>query len=214
MRQRGWLSNVVQIGVRPQSNADNVIASIEPVLPATTSWVDSSLPLLAARFQVDLHVRPGARPFVVAAVAEGGGSFTLIDPANGMSETYWTTPTPPAARGDFSSLLPSVVVLDFIQGCQPFGNNVVPSARLDPAAQSFITYNLPPPSMTFPQHAVGTSVWKRSLQPGGRFVGAGAFGDFFLIPCGTQKTGKTTFSLYVDGNVVASQEVTFQVVGR
>jgi uncharacterized protein (TIGR03437 family) len=214
LRQGSWLSNVVQIGVRPQSNADNIVASIEPVLPAATTPVYSSFPLLAARFQVDLHVHANAQPFVVAAVVEGGGSFTLIDPVNAMSERYWTTPTAAAAHGDFSSVLPSVMVMDFIQGCQPFPNGQVPLNQMDSATLNFITYNLPPPEMTFSQYAVGTSVSTASLQPGGRLITGGAFGDFFQIPCGSQKGGKTTFKLYVDGKVVASEDVSYQYAGR
>ena len=214
LRQGGWLSNVVQVGLGARLNAENVVASIEPVLPAATSPVYSSLPLLAARFQVELNVRPGAGPFVVAAVVEGGGSFTRIDPANGMSETYWTTPTASAAHGDFSSLLPSLVLMDFLQSCQPFANNQVPSARMDPIALNFITYNLPPPEMTFPLYAVGTSVWTRSLQAGRKFVMSGAFGDFLQIPCSARKTGNTTFAIYVDGRMVASQEVAYTIAGR
>jgi uncharacterized protein (TIGR03437 family) len=214
LRQGGWLSNVVQVGLRTQLNADHITASIEPVLPGPISPVYSSLPLLAARFQVELNVRAGAGAFVVAAVAEGGGSFTRIDPANGMSETYWTTPTAAAAHGDFSSMLPSVVVMDFIQGCQPFPNNQIPMTLMDPGALNFITYNLSPPDMTFPLYAAGTSVWTRGLQPGGKFIMSGAFGDFFQIPCGLRKTGKTTFAFYVDGRMVASQEVAYPIVGR
>ena len=214
LRQGGWLSNVVEVGVRPQSNADGIVASIEPVLPAANSPVYSSFPLLAARFQVELHVQAGAGPFVVAAVAEGGGSFTLVDPANGMAQTYWTTPTAAAAHGDFSPVLSTVNILDFIQGCQPFPNGQIPLSLMDNVTLTFITYNLPPPDLTFPQHAVGTSVSTRSIPSSGRFYTSGSFGDFFQIPCGSQKGGKTTFKLYVDGRVVASKDVAYQLAGR
>jgi len=61
---------------------------------------------------------------------------------------------------------------------------------------------------------VGTSVLTANLQPGGRLITGGAFGDFFQIPCGSQKGGKTTFKLYVDGKVVASKDVSYQIAGR
>lgn len=211
LRQRGWISNVVQVGVAQQTNVANVTGSIQAVLPSASSAVTWSLAFLGARFETSFDVLPGARTFLVAAVGEAGGWFARVDPANGMFSGYQTVPTLEANRGDFSKL-PSPVA-DFMSGCQPFPNNQIPSARLDPAFVSFVQW-LPPPDLVFQQYAVGTLEYNQPLFAGGRFSPSGSFGDFLQIPCGTLKSGKTTFTLYVDGKAVASQDVTYQIGGR
>ena len=213
LRQGGWLSNVVRIGLPAQSNADRVVASITPVTPTAAHPVWSSLPLLAAQYEVELYVRPGAKPFVVAAVAEGGGSFTRIDPANGMAETFITSPTDAARQGDFS-LWPWLMVMDFAAGCQPFPGNVIPVSQLDPAVMMLLSYDLAPPDMTFRLYPVGILTSTEGLQADGRFSINGVFGDFVQLACGSRKTGKTTFELFVDGRVVASEDVAYSIAGR
>lgn len=214
LRQRNWLSNIATIGVPERANAEQIVASIEPVLPGTNSVVGWSLPLFAASATVQLSLRSGARPFVVAAVAGSGGSFIRIDPANGTQENYWTAPTDQAGHGDFGSLLPATTVMDFAQGCQPFPANKIPASRLNPGESNYITYSLPPPLLSFPGLAAGSNEWVQRLAPGNSVYLYGHFGDFIQIPCGSQKTGKTTFGVYVDGKLVASQDVVHAIAGR
>ncbi len=214
LRQRGWLSNVVRIGRPPQANCDNVVGTIHPAAPTASSPVSYSFPILGATFEVELYVRPGARPFVVAAVAEGGGSFTRVDPANGVAETFATSPTRSSTNGDFSSLLPTQNIMDFTQSCTPFPGNVIPASRNNAGVPNELWYSVPPPDVKFPQYAVGITTPLRVLQSGGRLGMDGGFADYLQIPCGSRKTGKTLFELFVDGKVVASQEVTYQISGR
>jgi hypothetical protein len=212
LRQQGWLSNVVQIDVRAQNNSANVTATLTPVFPSADYRMASSFAFLAAKFQFELDVRSGAKSFLVAAVGEAGGSFTRIDPVNGMYKTYTTSPTGAAAKGDFS-VVPWPLI-DFSAGCQPFPGNIIPLAKLDPGYVQFVSYELTQPDVLFPQFAAGTSEYADGLAPGVRFSASGAFADFLRIPCGSLKNRKTTFTLYVDGKAVTSQDVTFPIAGR
>ena len=211
LRQHGWISNVTNVGLEERNNVTDVTATIEPVLPSSAGGVAWSLPLFAATANVKFTLRPGAQPFVIAAVAGAGGSFTRVDTANGMLEEYWTAPT---TLSDFSRLYATTTVMDFALGCQPFPNNMIPGARLDPTALNFVNYNLPPPRFPYPGFAAGSSVYPRGFDSGSSVYLNTQFGDFLQIPCGSQKTGKMTFAVYVDGKVVASKDIVYPIGGR
>lgn len=214
LRQRNWLSNIAAIGVAERANVEQIVANVEPDIPGAGSAIGWSMPLFAGSATVQLTLRSGARPFVVAAVAGSGGSFIRIDPANRTRENYRTAPTDAAGRGDFAGLLPATTVMDFAQGCQPFPANRIPASRLNPGESFYVTYNLPAPLVSFAGLAAGSDGWVQGLDPGNSVYLFGRFGDFIQLPCGSQKTGKTTFGVYVDGKLVASQDVVYAIAGR
>lgn len=214
LREYGWLSNITQVGISSGNNvAGVVIADIDQVFPARAY---SSFPFVGASFRLQVDVHPGASAFPVAMVGEAGGWFARVDPANGMWQSFFTTPSIASMQGDFSiGSSERPLLIDFGAGCIPFPNNVIAVSRLDPAERMFMNYTLSPPMVTLPGKPTGMLEQHGPYASGGAgLITTAAFGDFITLPCGSQKTRTTTFTIYVDGEAVAARDVTFPIAGR
>lgn len=211
LREHGWTSNIAQIGIEPGTNVEgNVTAGFDETFP---SLAFSSAPYYGGAFHVQFSVRAGARPFVVAVVGDAGGWFTRVDTANGMWHTLATSASVPTIYGDFSQF--GAPLMDFASGCVPFGNNQIPSARLDPEVRQFMTWSMPPAEMVFPGNIAGIyDLFGPRPSSAGEFNRSGAFGDFLQLPCGLEKEHKARFRIYVDGRMVASREFTYPIADR
>jgi len=165
--------------------------------------------LSAGTFTTAFDILPGASPFTIQAMSAGGSAVININPAQNTWQATYTEPTAAARQGNFSSA--GVVVTDFISGL-PFPNNEVPFSRLDPLAVAAANV-LPLPNAPGTSGPNGTFSASGTLPAGGHFtIGNGTspppdFGGFIdLVTRGAQSA---TFSLRVDGLLVASKQVSF-----
>jgi uncharacterized protein (TIGR03437 family) len=172
-----------------------------------------SIMLHAGVFTVSFDILPGASPFSVAAVGETGGSIISIDPAAGTYTASVTTLTPAATFGDFSnSTLPlwDYASCNWKSGvCLQFPNNQIPASRIDP-------YWLRATQMLPASNTTAAASPNASLQVSGSIGGShfaiddqtnGALstvGGIVQLPYGPFELGVSTFSLYVDGKLIAS----------
>ena len=179
--------------------------------------------LHAGTFTVSFDVAAGAVPFAVAAVGEAGGTIISIDPAAGTYTVSSTTLAPASARGDFSSSIASL--WDYAScnwktaACQPFPNSQIPPSRIDPY-WARATQMLPAPNTT------ATASPNVLLQAPGSLSGSrfavdaqnnsplSTFGGIVQVPYGPFAAGVSTFSLYVDGQLVASKGLPYLFVQR
>jgi hypothetical protein len=202
-------------------NVTNVTGSIDGLYPAsgavaagtgmsTAGPVTYSELLSAGTFTAAFDISPGASPFTVEAMSAGGSAIININPAQNTWQATYTVPTAAARQGDFSG--DGVVVADFLNGGRPFPNNVVPLSRLDPLAVAAAGV-LPLPNAAATAGPNGTFSASGTLPAGGHFsIGAGTspppvFGGFInLVTRGAQSA---TFSLHVDGVLVASKQISF-----
>ncbi|HYW47798.1 MAG TPA: hypothetical protein VE959_33330 [Bryobacteraceae bacterium] len=182
-----------------------------------------SIMLHAGTFTVSFDTVPGAGPFAVAAVGEAGGSIISIDPAAGTYTASVTTLTPASASGDFSS---STVPLwdygscNWKSGvCQPFPANIVPPSRIDPYWVRAIQ-TLPAPNMTAVA-SPNTLLQVSGSLSGSRFAldaqnnsSLATFGGIVQVPYGPFDLGVSTFSLYVDGKLIASKGLPYLLFQR
>ncbi|MBZ5625122.1 MAG: hypothetical protein LAQ69_41425 [Acidobacteriia bacterium] len=182
-----------------------------------------SIMLHAGSFTVSFDIVPGASPFSVAAVGEAGGTIISIDPTAGTYSASVSTLTPAARFGDFSSSI--VPLWDYVScssksaACQPFPNSVVPASRIDPY-WGRATQMLPAPNT-----AAATSP-NASLQASGSISGShfavdsqnntalSTFAGIVQIPYGPFEVGVSTFSLYVDGQLIASKGLPYLLLQR
>lgn len=208
-------------GLYPSSDPGYPKTPLRPCLgdndpgPCGPAGVFDSLAIMlhAGVFTVSFDIVPGAGPFAVAAVGEAGGSIISIDPAAGTYTATITTLTPAAAHGDFSSSI--VPLWDYVSCnwksgvCQQFPNNIVPASRIDPY-WGRATQMLTTPNTT----AVASP--NAFLQVSGSLTGSrfaidaqnnsplSTFGGIVQVPYGPFEVGFSTFSLYVDGTLIAS----------
>jgi hypothetical protein len=182
-----------------------------------------SVILHAGTFTVSFDIVPGAGPFAVAAVGEGGSSIISIDPAAGTYMASVTTLTPATAAGDFSS---SIMPLWDYGSCDwksaicfPFPGNIVPVSRITPFWARALQ-QLPAPNMTSTGSPNAVLQVSGSLS-GSRFAVDGqnnstlsTFGGIVQVPYGPFEVGVSTFSLYVDGTLIASKALPYLVTQR
>ena len=189
-----------------------------------TNVIDSSSIMLhAGTFVVSFDIVPGATPFSVAAVGEAGSSIISIDPAAGTYTASVTTLAAAPAHGDFSgSIAP---LWDFTSCawksamCQQFPNSQIPSSRIDPYWLR-ATQMLPTPNTTAAASPNAVLQVSGSLS-GSRFTidaqnnsALSTFGGIVQIPYGPFAVGVSTFSLYVDGQLVASKGLPYLLSQR
>lgn len=182
-----------------------------------------SVMLHAGSFTLSFDIVPGAGPFSVAAVGEAGGAIISIDPAAGTYTASVSTLTPAAAHGDFSSSIGPLwdyASCSWKNGvCQRFPNNQVPASRIDPY-WARATQMLPAADTT-----VAASP-NASLQVSGSIGGShfavdsqnnsalSTFGGIVQVPYGPFELGVSTFSLYVDGKLIASKGLPYLLLQR
>ena len=174
----------------------------------------SSIMLHAGVFTVSFDIVPGAAPFAIAAVGEAGGAIISIDPAAGTYTASVATPTPAAAVGDFSSSIAPLwdyASCDWKSAvCFPFPNSQIPASRMDPYWLRAV-HMLPSPDAGSTAGANGLLQISGSIT-GPRFVVdsqnnsvISAFGGIVQVPYGPFAVGISTFSLYVDGRLIATK---------
>ena len=198
-----------KIGGVTTTNAAHVTGSIKPLYPFTgvNPIGISALPTLAS-FSADFDIQPNASPFTVEARSAAGSAIISINPAKNQWQATYVEPTPASAQWNFSAA--GFVVKDFISG-QPFPNNIIPLSRVDPSAEQAI-FSLASPNVAGPPGANGSFTTSGTLQGGHFTVGPGTyppngFGGF--INLSNRGAQSTTFGLYVDGQLITSQQVQF-----
>lgn len=184
----------------------------------TNVFDSSSIMLHAGAFTVSFDIVPGAGPFSVAAVGEAGGLIITIDPASGTYIGAITTLALAAKIGDFSNTI--MPLWDYASCnwksamCQQFPNSQIPLSRIDPY-WARATQMLPAPNtsaMASPNAVVQVS----GIISGSRFTidaqnnsALSTFGGIVQVPYGPFDVGVSTFSLYVDGALIASKGVPY-----
>jgi uncharacterized protein (TIGR03437 family) len=204
------------------TNVANAIGSIDGLYPAsgaaaaknggmsTSGPVGISALLTAGTFTAAFDILPNANPFTVEAVCPAGSATIQINPAQNTWQAKYIVPTAAARNWDFSG--DGFVVLNYAAGGQPFPNNLVPLSLVDQLAFSAAS-TLPAPNVAGAAGANGTWSASGTLPAGGHFtIGTGTnppanFGGFINLT--TRGAQSSKFSLYVDGQLVASKSVPF-----
>ncbi len=160
-------------------------------------------------FTASFDILPGAKPFTVQTTCAAGSAVISINPAANTWQATYTVPTGAARAGNFSGA--GFTVTDFLGNNMPFPGNEVPLSRMDPIALSAANaLALPNVASTTGPSPNGTWSASGTLPAGGHFtIGTGTnpppnFGGFInLTSRGAQSAA---FSLYVDGQLVASKQ--------
>jgi hypothetical protein len=189
----------------------------------TNVFDSSSIMLHAGTFTVSFDIVPGATPFSVSAVGEAGSSINSIDPAAGTYTASITTLAPAPAHGDFSGSI--ALLWDYASCawksamCQQFPNSQIPPSRIDPYWLR-ATQMLPTPNTTAAA-SPNTVLQVSGSLSGSRFTidaqnnsALSTFGGIVQIPYGPFAVGVSTFSLYVDGQLVASKGLPYLLSQR
>ena len=227
----GTESNVVSLPIPVGTNVSNVSAAIEGMFPASGTFftqagsrttagpIQFSVMLTAAAAAVSFDILPNAKPFTVTATSPAGNTVLKIDP-NGRNWTASVLEPFGAPRiGDFSSF-PGFPVIDLQSGMYMPGN-VVPASRFDGVAYNAML-NMPLPSSStftrgnpngffeFTGSPIETSRFSFG-NPGDLTKGAIYFGGYIFIGQPPPSTRSVDFNLFVDGLLVASKKISFQV---
>jgi uncharacterized protein (TIGR03437 family) len=231
IRSRGRTSNVAEVGIRPGQNVTNASGTIELLYP--TSRTDGppitfSVHSLVARFTARFDIAPSAGPFSLVALTDGDARVIVtFDPANGTFEGTVTEPTIAARVGDFSGsgLLPldlasCTLFTDGSVNCIPFPGARIPASRFDPSELRVISL-LPLPEAPAPGSATGVLRVRGEARRGSTFLidaqnnsRLSAFGGYVTIPLPVTLPAPnqtTAVKLYIDGQRVASAEVSYRV---
>jgi uncharacterized protein (TIGR03437 family) len=215
IKANGWQSNIVSLPISPGSNVANVSAAINGLYPPSSFAVTSSAMLIAGTFSLDLDILPGARPFSVVAAGDGGNAVIAINPGSGTWQATLSMPTPASRAGDFSQSGFNVVDFSTCASngtCMSFPNNVIPVSRLDPAAVQAVNM------LPLPNGLNGIYTATGALPLGGHFsIGPSTlsnlanFGGFLQIPAVGSSPRTASFRVYVDGKLIASKDVSYNV---
>ena len=215
-------SNSTDAEISPGANTANVTGSIAPLTSPGSSTYQSgpasfSLVFQGVIFNVAFDILPGAKPFVVAVVAESASATYRIDPAAGTYQIATVVPTVISRAGDFSQAGVTVYKLDDTSGanCASVPGNLIPGSKIDPAdkaAWSAIAVPNVPDSAGIAAGYVRSS---GSLPAGRVTITNSIFGGFLQIPCANPFATKTdTLKLFVDGKLIASKDVSYSLVHR
>jgi hypothetical protein len=201
-------------------NVANVTGSIDGLYPAsgaaaaqnggmsTGGPINNSALLTAATFSIAFDILPNASPFVVTATSAAGSATIMIKPAQNTWQANYVVPAAAARAGNFSG---DFTVTNFLTG-SPFPGNMIPPSLLDPLAISALGYLVLPDGFV-PGSPNGTLMASGTLPASGHFtIGPGTnvlqtFGGFVNLT--TRGSQSATFSLYVDGKLVASKQIPF-----
>lgn len=193
----------------PGANVINVVSSISGLYPVSGTTATYSALLTAGTFNLAFDIVTGAKPFVVQANSAAGSATININPAQNTWQATYVVPTAAARVGDFSSA--GFIVTDYLTG-GPLPGNIIPLSRIDPVEASAANA-LPLPNTAVKNGPNGTWTVSGTIPAGGHFTfGTSAappsvFGGYInLMARGAQSA---SFSLYVDGQLVASKQVPF-----
>jgi uncharacterized protein (TIGR03437 family) len=217
-----YRSNFVNVGVRPRRNVTDSFGSIEPLYPQSSSQITISPLPTVGRFTAQFTIRPGAGLIPIAAISDGGSTVLLFDPAKREFSGTVTAPTGVASAWDFSQALPGFLVTDFLTGGTPFPGNIIPRSRIEPSSAAALlmlpnAFSLPgvtgcsfaPPNMTcrIAENVGGGSTVVIDSRNHAPLSYVGGFTNLPYAPFRNSRS--TTFALYIDGQRVASEEVSF-----
>jgi uncharacterized protein (TIGR03437 family) len=220
----GWQSNIVSLPVAPGANVANATGTINGLYPPSPTPVGASATLIAGTFTVDFDILPGASPFSVVAAGEGGTAVIQINPAAGTWQATLTGPRSAEIAGDFApSISGFAVTWDFLfcqsNGmCFPFPADIIPLSRMDPVEVQAAAQLPPGNECSTCVGANGTYTAQGSL-PANRHFSIGPnslknlanFGGFVQISQVGAASRITSFHLYVDGKLIATQDVSYKV---
>ena len=232
LRSQGQLSNVTSVGVSsPGQNVANASGTIQAIYPTASDMPPLYSPsLLAVKFSARMDILPNAVPFLIAAVTDAATSLISFDPAKGSFDGTVTVPSQAAHFGDFSAA--EFQVLDLAtchQGdtgftCFPFPGNIIPLSRIPPGEIKALN-QLPSPNTPGTRSATGVLKVIGTVKPGTTFVideqnnsTLSLFGGYLALPLptslpGSAQSGKTTtLKLFIDGNLVASTDITIRAL--
>jgi len=224
-------SNVATLPIPVGTNVTNVQGSIDGLYPAsgmyaaqdgnkpTSGPVSVSEMLNAGAATVSFDILPNAQPFTVMALGPGATAVLQINPAGGTWQGYVTTPTSVAGEGNFFSY--NIVVYNLLSGT-PFPGNIIPLSILDPIElQAAGLLPVPNVSQTTPSPNATFVYASQPLKQSGHFsIGNGQasddlsnlyFGAFVNIGQPPPSTQTAEFLLFVDGMLVATKDVPYQV---
>jgi len=231
IRSGGRRSNVAEVGIRPGQNVTNASGTIEllyPTAQADVPPVAQSPHLIVARFTARFNIAPSAGPFALAALAEGdANSVVTFDPANGAFEGTMTVPTQASRFGDFSAsgffpidLMTCHQRPDGSINCNPFAGAHIPLSRI-PVQESRALDLLPLPDASAPGSATGVVRVRGEARRGSTFLidaqnnsRLSTFAGYIAIPLPATLPAPnqtTALKLYIDGQRVASMEVSYRV---
>jgi uncharacterized protein (TIGR03437 family) len=231
MRSRGHTSNIAEIGIRQGRNVTNASGSIEllyPLSPASSAGqpfdsVGQSPHLVVARFNARLDIAPDAGPFSVVAIADGDASSAVtFDPANGTYEALVTVPDMPPRHGDFSrtGLFPIDLFTchpapDGVGVCHPFPGAIIPQSRIHPRERELIN-TFPLPNEPVATGATGIFRVRGQAQRGSTVVigsdsPLATFAGYVVVPLPPAPNRTATLKLFIDGQRVAFNEVSYRV---
>jgi hypothetical protein len=217
LQVNGWQSNIASLSIPAGSSAINVTGTVQGAYPGN---LGSSVPvpystlLAAGKFNIDLVVAPDAKPFSVAATSDAGNAIFQIDPSAGTWQATMKVPTIQARNGDFSTS--GWTIWDFstcmTNGvCSPFPDNQIPLFDLV-ALEYQAMASIPLPNELPLTPPDGFCYLAGNLSATGHFTYGITYGDFIQIPEAGPATRNATFALYVDGKLIDSQVVPYQVL--
>lgn len=228
LQEGGWQSNITSVPITGGSNVANVAGSIDGLYPATganaTNFggstygpVTASVMFMGASFNVTFDIQPNAKPFSIVATSETGTSVVNIDPVHSAYQASVSAPTVAARAGNFFAA--QFLVYDFLScspsGCLVFPNNIIPVTRLDPIQLKALAV-LPLPSANTSPDGMNSVLVSSGTLPSGHLVLDSTsmglnFGGFLQIAHPGASPRSTTFSLYVDGVLIASKSASYTV---
>lgn len=212
LRVNGWQSNIASVPIAAGANVANVTGSISPLYPVDSANIVDSVLLTAARFASSFDIVSGAKPFSVVATSEAGKAVININPAEGTWQAAFSGPTVQSGTGNFSGA--SWTILDFSCYVPPNTGQLCPSAgniiNLSYDANEVSAVGQLPLSTAVAADGVNGTFSRSGILPAdGHFDVASVglpttFGGWLQIAWPGPASRTTTYGLYVDGKLIAS----------
>jgi len=232
IRSQGSTSNIVSVGsLAAGRNVSNASGTIQAIYPAATDVGPGYSPLLlVAKFTARMDILPSAGPFVIAAISDAASSIITVDPASGTFEGTVTVPSVPPRFGDFSRS--EIRPIDFLSChqepsgvvCFPFPGGIIPASRISPSELRVLT-TVPLPNTPAANSSTSQLKVQGSFRPGSTFVideqsnsSLSIFAGYLVLPvppvlaAQQQSRGSTTLKLFIDGNLVTSNDVPYRLL--
>jgi len=178
--------------------------------------------LEVGEYTLQVNLPSSNQPVRIAAVTDAGSTVVRLDESGGTwaCQATQTAPATSARTGDFS-YFSYLLILDFATASpgalpSPFPRNEIPLSRLDPVWLNVVTQIPAVNSLSAPQ--LNGSTQSGCTAANGVFTVNGStnlaisrFGGFRMLPFAPFPTGTSTFKLYVNGQVIAQDQVTYPV---